>query len=448
MASKLALVVDDSRMARHMLSKMLTEQGIEVDTVESGEEALGYLCGKKPSMIFMDHTMPGMDGFQTVRAIKNDPHTAAIPIIMYTSQEGEVYESQARALGAVDVIPKTLKPLQLTKVLERQNLLPGQAASAAATDTLIARPAANDVVIVENQTAIRSVFDNYREEQAYIEEKAADTKPSTKPTELVELEDRIRQLNAQLDQFSQIPPTVPRPSGRGYRLQYLGLALCVVLIGFLLLNYTQMSQQLSEIRSENASLKQSKTTVPSSTAETVPTQRRSELNTPASPRQPETSRRFYESMEWSLNEEGQFPLGEKPFNDKLAATLAQLAENLHSSNFQGEISVRSHLGRFCVITGASGELEVPEDGPLGSCEVMEFDPALVESVGMEQTPGFTNFQSAFESEYGNTMHLNLSTVGDRRPLVRYPKFDPELDADRWNKAAAQNQRVEISINPQ
>ena len=64
MTNKLALVVDDSRMARHVLSKMLTEQGIDVDSVESGEEALGYLCDKKPSMIFMDHTMPGMDGFQ------------------------------------------------------------------------------------------------------------------------------------------------------------------------------------------------------------------------------------------------------------------------------------------------------------------------------------------------------------------------------------------------
>src|SRR5690606_7116482 len=92
MTTALALVVDDSRMPRHMLSKMLKEQGIDVDTVESGEEALGYLCSKKPTMIFMDHTMPGMDGSQTLRAIKNEPHTSAIPIIMYTSKEGEVYE--------------------------------------------------------------------------------------------------------------------------------------------------------------------------------------------------------------------------------------------------------------------------------------------------------------------------------------------------------------------
>lgn len=441
MATKLALVVDDSRMARHMLSKMLTEQGIEVDTVESGEAALGYLCDKKPSMIFMDHTMPGMDGFQTLRAIKNDPHTAAIPIIMYTSKEGEMYESQARALGAVDVIPKTLKPLQLTKVLERQNLLPGQIAAPTADEsTLIAATAANDVIIVENQSPIRSMFENYREEMA------ADARTAAKTSELQELEERIRQLNAQLEQLQQNPPAPPRSPGRGYRLQYLGLALCVVLIGFLLMNYTQMSQQLGEIRSENAALKRN-LNEQSTVAESVQSQLKTEIDT-ASTRNVETNHRFFESMEWALNEEGQFPLGDKPFNDKLAGTLAQLAENLNSSGFQGEISVRSHLGRFCAVTGASGELELPEEGQtMANCEVMEFDPALTEALGMEQTPGFANFLEAFESEYGAAMKLSLSTVGDRRPMVRYPKADADFEADRWNKSAAQNQRIEISINP-
>jgi CheY-like chemotaxis protein len=46
---------------------------------------------------FMDHLMPGMDGFEAVSAIKNNPHTATIPIMMYTSQEGELYVGQARA---------------------------------------------------------------------------------------------------------------------------------------------------------------------------------------------------------------------------------------------------------------------------------------------------------------------------------------------------------------
>ena len=68
--------------------------------------------------------MPGMDGFQAVQAIKNNPRTATIPIMMYTSQEGELYLGQARALGAVGVLPKQIKPADVSKVLYQLHLVP------------------------------------------------------------------------------------------------------------------------------------------------------------------------------------------------------------------------------------------------------------------------------------------------------------------------------------
>ena len=71
----------------------------------------------------MDHLMPGMDGFQAVQAIKNNPRTATIPIMMYTSQEGELYLSQARALGAIGVLPKQTKHADVAKALEQLRLL-------------------------------------------------------------------------------------------------------------------------------------------------------------------------------------------------------------------------------------------------------------------------------------------------------------------------------------
>ena len=98
---KCALIVDDSKSARHVLRKLLTAHQLRVETAESAEDALAYLSTARPDVIFMDHMMPGMDGFQAVRAIKDNPATATIPIMMYTSQEGELYVGQARALGAV-----------------------------------------------------------------------------------------------------------------------------------------------------------------------------------------------------------------------------------------------------------------------------------------------------------------------------------------------------------
>ena len=79
----------------------------------------------RPDVIFMDHLMPGMDGLQAVQAIKNDPRTATIPIMMYTSQEGELYLGQARALGAVGVLPKQIKHTDVSKVLYELHLVAG-----------------------------------------------------------------------------------------------------------------------------------------------------------------------------------------------------------------------------------------------------------------------------------------------------------------------------------
>src|SRR5512139_1393872 len=123
MAAKRALVVDDSKSARAFLSRMLEKHLLEVDTAESAEEAIDYLTRHRPDVIFMDHLMPGMDGFQAVQAIKNNPRTATIPILMYTSQEGELYLGQARALGAVGVLPKQIKPADVSKVLYQLHLV-------------------------------------------------------------------------------------------------------------------------------------------------------------------------------------------------------------------------------------------------------------------------------------------------------------------------------------
>ena len=123
MSSKRALVVDDSKSARAFLSRILERHEITVDAAESAEAAIDYLTRNRPDVIFMDHMMPGMDGFQAVQSIKNNPRTSAIPILMYTSQEGDLYLGQARALGAEGVLPKQIKQADVTKMLYQLRLV-------------------------------------------------------------------------------------------------------------------------------------------------------------------------------------------------------------------------------------------------------------------------------------------------------------------------------------
>ena len=64
MAQKKRLVVDDSKSARIILSRMLENNDIQVDMAESAEQAIEYLNHNRPDAIFMDHLMPSMPGIR------------------------------------------------------------------------------------------------------------------------------------------------------------------------------------------------------------------------------------------------------------------------------------------------------------------------------------------------------------------------------------------------
>ena len=119
MAIKHALVVDDSKSARFSLKKLLQQQGIKTDFAESAGDALNYLSTNTPDIIFMDHLMPGMDGFEATKAIKSNPDTRDIPIIMCTSKEGSDYGEQALAIGAHAILPKPAPPATLLAILNK-----------------------------------------------------------------------------------------------------------------------------------------------------------------------------------------------------------------------------------------------------------------------------------------------------------------------------------------
>jgi CheY-like chemotaxis protein len=117
MSALQTLVVDDSPSARTVLKRLLERKGLQVDQSESGMQALDYLKTKKPDLIFMDHTMPGMTGLDAIRAMRRNPDTASIPVVMYTSQNDSAYLKEAMATGAVGIIPKPATWNKISEVL-------------------------------------------------------------------------------------------------------------------------------------------------------------------------------------------------------------------------------------------------------------------------------------------------------------------------------------------
>ena len=114
---KKALVVDDSKVAHLTLRKLLLERGIEVDWVGSGEDCIKYLDTRKPDIIFMDVMMPGMDGFETSRAITGQNLQGSPPIVMCSANATDEDKRDARESGAVGFLSKPYTPEQLDEAL-------------------------------------------------------------------------------------------------------------------------------------------------------------------------------------------------------------------------------------------------------------------------------------------------------------------------------------------
>lgn len=114
-----ALVVDDSATSRTLLTKILKKKGIHCEQASSGEDALSHLTWYHPDYIFLDHLMPGLDGFETLKRIKANEQTKHIPVIMYTSQHAHNYYEEAHHLGASGVISKQIDRDKLYLMLDR-----------------------------------------------------------------------------------------------------------------------------------------------------------------------------------------------------------------------------------------------------------------------------------------------------------------------------------------
>lgn len=113
------LLVDDSKSARYALRLQLQRYGVEVETAASAEAAFELLKGDLPDAILMDHMMPGLNGFEALAAIRADPRTASLPVVMCTSQEDAEFTAAAHARGAVGILPKSAAAEKLPDLLER-----------------------------------------------------------------------------------------------------------------------------------------------------------------------------------------------------------------------------------------------------------------------------------------------------------------------------------------
>lgn len=430
---KTALVVDDSKMARYVLKEMLIEQGIKVETAESAEEALGALAAYMPDVIFMDHMMPGMDGFQAVQVIKNDPRTSKIPILMYTSKDEGVYVNQARALGAVGVLPKKLKPVQLERVLQQLKLIPSPQAI---KEKLQAQQ--QEQAQKEHQAKQERII---KETQHSLEELARSASEDLEKDSMrqlfrqlfVEQRDSIKQDQNEILQslMQQVQPTINELTASNKRWQKISATMFVLLIFPL---YFFMPN-LDSVQQSIFGLKQHQTETVNTFLQNIPKPTTTiNENTSAST--------DWSILEWSLNQNNQLEYAAQLNSPVTINRISDLVTLLDASDYRGSLSIQYHAGNYCEAVQGNQRSLMTGQASLSQCQFSEQLINLNDTSLQDMRIAINNLND----EYAG-IEIGFEEMGFDYTLEDYPVPSAVTSVQKWNRIAAFNHRLQFQLNP-
>jgi two-component system phosphate regulon response regulator PhoB len=128
------LVVDDEPDLLELVRMSLRQAGFEVDTAETGRQALERMQRSAPDLVILDLMLPDLSGTEVCRRVRQDPALAELPVIMLTAKADEVDRVVGLELGADDYVTKPFSPRELTlraQAVLRRRQTPGGGSKAA-----------------------------------------------------------------------------------------------------------------------------------------------------------------------------------------------------------------------------------------------------------------------------------------------------------------------------
>jgi two-component system phosphate regulon response regulator PhoB len=112
------LIVEDHPTMRDAMRLVLEEDGHQVEEAVDGESGIAMVRERPPDVVLLDLNIPVMSGSDVLEALKADPATAGVLVVIVTAT-GEEGRKRAIALGADDYITKPFSPLALLRTMER-----------------------------------------------------------------------------------------------------------------------------------------------------------------------------------------------------------------------------------------------------------------------------------------------------------------------------------------
>jgi two-component system phosphate regulon response regulator PhoB len=151
MAKEHILVVDDEEDILELVRYNLSKEGYRVTVVATGEAALKAARTEQPDVILLDLMLPGVDGLEVCRILRQDPKTQHIPVIMLSAKGDEADIVAGLELGAADYITKPFSPrillARLRAVLRRQTTATVAESAPLAIHDLFIHPGRHEVLV-------------------------------------------------------------------------------------------------------------------------------------------------------------------------------------------------------------------------------------------------------------------------------------------------------------
>ncbi len=113
------VIAEDDTTTRALLSAMLSRHGMVCHVTDNGGTALELVRRLRPAAVILDVSMPCLDGYQVLTAIKQDPSLASVQVVLLTSRQTELDVLQGFGLGADDYMTKPFSPMELAARIKR-----------------------------------------------------------------------------------------------------------------------------------------------------------------------------------------------------------------------------------------------------------------------------------------------------------------------------------------
>jgi DNA-binding response OmpR family regulator len=103
---KTILIVEDDKFLRELISRKLTGEGFDVLEAADGEEGIKKIKEGKPDLVLLDLILPGIDGFEVLTRVRDDPAVSSIPVIILSNLGQREEVEKGLKLGAIDYLIK------------------------------------------------------------------------------------------------------------------------------------------------------------------------------------------------------------------------------------------------------------------------------------------------------------------------------------------------------